>query len=288
MYVRPFDYLRVDSLEAASQALIEQGPGSWVIAGGQSLMPLLNVGLAEVDILVDISRVRGYADVTYTNELIEIGALATHRTLEKDAAITTGAPLLAAAIGHIGNVRVRNVGTIGGSVAHNDPAGEVPLVLAVLGATYRLDRGVDTRSVAAAHFTKGSFETVLSRGELVATVSLPPTQLGSGWGFHEFAYRPGDFAVAAAAATARIQDEVVADLHLGVTGLGGGPLRCRSFEEAALGAAPADLAGLEHLISSDFGYVADSVESSAYRSHLATVMAGRAVADAVRRSMAAA
>ncbi len=288
MYVRPFDYLRVDSLEAASVALIEQGPGSWVIAGGQSLMPLLNVGLAEVDVLVDISRVKGYAGVKLANGLIEIGALATHRTVEQDAAVIAGAPLLAAATGHVGNIRARNVGTIGGSVAHNDPAGEVPLVLAVLGATYRLDRGADTRSVAAADFSKGSFETVLSRGELVATVSLPLTQSRSGWGFHEFAYRPGDFAVAAAAAMARIEGDVVTDLRLGVTGLGGGPLRCRSFEEAALGAAPADLSGLEHLISSDFGYVADSVESSAYRSHLATVMAGRAVADAVRRSMAAA
>ncbi len=288
MYVKPFEYLRSSSLEAASSALTDRGPEARVIAGGQSLMPMLNLGLFEVDVLVDIGSVPGLDTVTNGRDSIEIGPLATHRMIELESVVRARVPLLAEAAHHVGNVRVRNVGTLGGSLAHNDPAGELPLVMTVLEAEYRLMEAGSRRSLAVGAFGMGSFETALGDAELIESVSFPIPGPRWGWGFREFSYRPGDFAVAAAAALVRIEEGAVTGIRLGVTGLGGGPIRCRGFEGAARGAPIGDLGDLEPHIPSDFGFVMDGVESSEYRAHVATVMASRAVADAVGRSLEAA
>ena len=284
MYVKPFDYVRAGSLEAASGLISDHGPGARVVAGGQSLMPMLNLGVVEVDVLVDITAVPGLDVVSGRDGRVEVGALSTHRKIELDRQLDATVPLLVEAARHVGNIRVRNVGTLGGSLAHNDPSSELALAMTVLEADYRLAKDGARRSVLATEFGVGSFETVLGDAELIESVTLPVLGPEWGWGFREFSYRPGDFAVAAAAAVVHVAEGVVAGVRLGVTGLGGGPIRCREFEVAAGGAPIGDFAGLESHISGDFGFVMDGVESSEYRAHVATVMASRALSDAVSRS----
>src|SRR5438552_7936550 len=202
MYVKPFGYVAAGTVQEATDALRRYGSGAKVLAGGQSLMPMINVGLVQPEVLVDVSAIRGLGEVRRDNGTLSVGPLVRHRTLEDSQVVRRAHPLLAAAIRHVACPRVRNRGTAGGSIAHNDPTAEVPLVMAVAEAEYEVSNGTASRTVAATDFALTYFTTPLAPDEVLTDIRVPALADGWGWGFHEVSRRAGDFALVAAAAVA--------------------------------------------------------------------------------------
>ena len=199
----PFDYLRPDDEEEALEALAEAGDDARLLAGGQTLMPMLNMRLVEPAVLVDISRLSGRAGIEDDGSHIEVGAAATQTDLEAWPALGWRAPLLAQALPLLGHVQTRSRGTVCGSIAFADPSAELPLCLAVLGGEVVLRSRVGTRTLPAAEFQTGMLSTACREDEMVAAVRFPAAEPGAGYAFTEFARRHGDFAVVAVAAIAR-------------------------------------------------------------------------------------
>ncbi len=284
MYVRPFGYTRPASpLEACEH--LRRDDGAKVLAGGQSLLPLVNLGLSTPSLLVDIQSLGDLHGLHLEGEQLVIGASTTHRMLERDAQVRRVAPLLAASVREVGNLRVRNRGTIGGSVAHADPAAELPMCLIVLEARYLVDNGARVRSVPAADFATGFLTTRLAPDELLTRIEVPAAGPDWGWGFQEVARRAGDFALVAAAAIARCEGTLVADLRIGLAGVAPRPVRCPTLEAAARGRSPEALPELAPLVDPDIAPSDDSFTPAHYRAHLARVLAIRAAQDAARRSL---
>jgi carbon-monoxide dehydrogenase medium subunit len=302
MLVKPFHYLRAQSVEEAV-GLLSENSDAKLLAGGQSLMPLINLGLAQVDAVIDISPIVSLEDVTVESGRrpaggrqaateLQIGALTRHRTLELDQTVRTSQPLLADAVRHVGNPRVRNLGTLGGSLAHNDPAAELPLVMQVLDAECTVSNGRDARIVPADAFFVSHFTTALQGDEMLVSVRVPALPEGWGWGFHEFALRTGDFAIVAAAAVARCspgsdgqKQGVIESVRTGLAGVADRAIRCRAFEAAAKGARLDKLEDVAAAVEDDMNPVDDPMVSAAYKRHLARVLTVRAVQDACRRAM---
>jgi len=284
LYVKPFGYEQASDIGEALELLRDHGPGARILAGGQSLLPMLNLGLYEPEVLIDIGSIPGLSGIEVSVDALAIGAMTRHRSVELDDAVRSSQPLLAEAIRHVGNTRVRNIGTVGGSIVHNDPAAELPLVMLVLNANYELTDGVSLRRVKAQDFGVGSFETSIRESEVLTAVDVPTLAADWSWGFREFSYRPGDFAVAAAAVIARFEGTELAEVVVGITGMGGGPVRCALFEEAAIGRSVGQLVEIERLVTAEVDFVAGGLESSEYRAHLAGVMTTRAIVDAFERS----
>ena len=198
----PFDFVRAETLEEALSALAEAGDEARVIAGGQSLVPMLNMRLARPKVLVDIM---GLADLNHIHETkgrIEIGAGVRQATLGRWPALPEKLPLVAAALPWIGHAQTRSRGTVCGSLAHADPSAELPLSLLVLGGEVRLRSRRKKRTVAARDFLLGMMATAVEPGEMIEAVSLPVHAPGTGVAFKEVARRHGDFAIVACAAVA--------------------------------------------------------------------------------------
>jgi len=198
--------------------------------------------------------------------------------------VAEAVPLLREAVGHVGNPRVRNRGTIGGSIAHNDPTAEIPLVMSVLEADYEASNGNSTRSLRAVDFPVTYYTTALADDEVLTGVRLPAPDDDWGWGFHEVSRRAGDFAVVAAAALARCRDSAVESLRVGLAGVGETVVRCRAFEAAATGLAPGELVGVAEAVDADVSPTGDATIGAAYRARLARILAVRAATDACARS----
>ncbi len=199
----PFDYLRPDDEEEALEALAEAGDDARLLAGGQTLMPMLNMRLVEPAVLIDISRLPGLSGISDDGEVIEVGAAATQAELETWPALAERAPLLAQALPLLGHVQTRSRGTVCGSIAFADPSAELPLCLATLGGDVVLRSRAETRTLPAAEFQTGMLSTACREDEMVAAVRFPAAQPGAGYAFTEFARRHGDFAVVAIAAIAK-------------------------------------------------------------------------------------
>ncbi len=287
VFVRPFRYERVNALAEASEALRSYDGEAKVIAGGQSLLPMMNLGLVELRAVVDISRVQGASDVVAEDGYLRIGALTKHSKIERDELVWRRQPLLSAASRLVGNVRVRARGTLGGSLAHSDPAAELPLAMTVLGAEYEVTEGHSVRVIPASDFHVTYFTTALREDELLSSVRVPTLGPGWGWGFAEVSRRPGDFAVVAAAALARCSDGRIVETRVAIAGVADRPTRLAAVEAAA-DAAP--IGGLEQRVGPIEGFdpVTDTNASSGYRRRVARVVVGRALADACRRSEEAA
>lgn len=198
-----FDYLRVDSSEEAVSALREHGPEARILAGGQSLMAILNMRLATPSLLIDISRCAPLDQVRAGAAGWEVGAAATQARLEWHAGLADQQPLLAEALPHVSHFQIRNRGTVCGSIAHADPSAELPLVLLALGGDVRLRRAGGRRTVAADAFFTGMLMTDRAADEFVESVRFPGREPGTGYAFEEFAVRHGDYAVCAVAVVAR-------------------------------------------------------------------------------------
>lgn len=298
MFTRPFRLERVDRLTEAGELLRHYGDEAKVIAGGQSLMPLINLGLAAPPVVIDISRADRSADgasrkgdgswsrgISYADGYLTIGALVTHAQLAGDRQAAREQPLLPAAAALIGNPRVRNRGTLGGSLAHSDPAAELPLVMVALGAAYELSNGTHTRTVRADEFHLGFLSTSLRADELVISAQVPTLGPGWGWGFREFSRRDGDFALASAVALVRCADGVIIDSRVAVGGVRDRPVR-HADVEAALGGASIESAADLPAALRGISPQSDVLASAAYRAHLATALVRRAISEACERAAA--
>jgi len=281
--VKPFGYERATTVEEAAGLVREHGQGARLLAGGQSLLPMMNLGLYEPEVLIDIGSIPRLSGIEDSGGKLVIGATTRHRYIESDRQVLARQPLLADAIRHVGSSRIRNVGTIGGSVVHNDPAAELPLVMSVLDAGYELTNGESVRTVKAEDFGVGSFTSAIGDDEILTSIHVPFLEPGWSWGFREFAYRDGDFAVAAAAVLARFDGRDLADVRVMITGVGGGPAECHSYEQAAIGRPVEALREIETLVTADVDYVMDGLESGEFRAHIAGVMTSRAIEDAFQR-----
>ena len=209
----PFDYLLAENEEEALEALAEAGDDAELLAGGQTLMPMLNMRLAEPAVLIDISRLPGRAGIDDDGAVIEVGAAATQAELEAWPPLAGRAPLLAQALPLIGHVQTRSRGTVCGSIAYADPAAELPLCLATLGGEVVLRVRAGTRTLPAAEFQTGMLSTACRADEMVAAVRFPAAVPGAGYAFAEFARRHGDFAIVAVAAVAQAEG-----LRIGIGG----------------------------------------------------------------------
>ena len=199
----PFDYLRADDEDEALEALAEAGDDARLLAGGQTLMPMLNMRLVEPAVLIDISRLPGRAGIDDDGSAIEVGAAATQAGLLAWPGLARRAPLLAEALPLLGHVQTRSRGTVCGSIAFADPSAELPLCLATLGGEVVLRSRAGTRTLAAPEFQTGMLSTACREDEMVAAVRFPAAEPGAGHAFAEFARRHGDFAIVAVAAIAR-------------------------------------------------------------------------------------
>jgi CO/xanthine dehydrogenase FAD-binding subunit len=286
VFVKPFRYERASTVAEACEALRTAEGSVKVIAGGQSLLPMMNLGVLDLDAVVDVGHVPGAGDFTATDDgYLTIGALARHADLERSDLIRSRQPMLAEAARWIGSSRIRARGTLGGSIAHSDPAAELPLAMTVLGAEYEVSDGVSTRVVKATEFHVSYFTTMLAEDELLTSIRVPVLGPGWGWGFVEVARRLGDFGLVSAAALARVADGRVIEARVGLAGVADRPQRLGAIEIAVEGAAADEIdarvgpiEGLEP--------TSDTNASADHRRHLARVLAVRALGDAVRRGSA--
>lgn len=272
----PFDYLRAASLDEAVAALAAN-TGAKVIAGGQSLVPMLNFRLVDAPLFVDISGIDGLSGISETEDGgIRIGALTRHFDLETSAVIRDRYPVLHEAMKHVAHLAIRNRGTIGGSLSHADPAAELPAMAVLLDAEIVAKGPGGERRIMARDFFEAPLTTKLASDEIVTAVELPSLPAGTGWGFEELAQRRGDFVVAGVAA-------LVADgnARIAVFGAHDTPLRATKAEQAfgsdGIDAAVAAL-GAEIDPSDDLHGSAD------YRRHLAGVLCKRALQSAMNRA----
>jgi carbon-monoxide dehydrogenase medium subunit len=284
-----FDYVRPATISAAVAALAAHRGSAKVIAGGQSLVPMLNFRLLAPGLLVDIN---GIAELDYIRADgaggLRIGALTRHHALMTAPMVRDRFPLLAEAMRHVAHLAIRNRGTIGGSLCHADPAAELPMMALLLDATLALTGPSGVRRVAAADFFKGALTTALAEDELLTEILLPPLPPRTGWGFHEFSRRSGDFALAAAAATLTVSDRRAAHVRLAVTGVGATSRRIAAAE-AALHGRPVDAKSIADAVAAVRAVIhpMDDLHGSAdYRRHLAGGLVARAVEDAWRRGRA--
>jgi carbon-monoxide dehydrogenase medium subunit len=275
----PFEYHRPASLAETFDLLDRYGDDGRILAGGQSLVPALNLRLATPRAVIDINRIPDLDAIRVTGEGLVIGALVRQEALERSPLVREHAPLIAAAVPHVGHSAIRARGTIGGSLALADPAAELPACAVALGATIRAGRRGGSRDIAADDFFRGIYTTALAPGEIVTEILLPRPAAGWRWGFEELARRHGDFALAGLAAGVRLASGTVDQLRLVFFGVGPRPVRARRAE-AALAGRPADaatLAAAGRALEGDLDPPGDVHGSPALRRHLARVLLSRVV-----------
>ncbi len=286
MYPAPFAYHAPRSVDQAL-ALLQRLPEAKILAGGQSLIPLMNLGLARPPALVDVNGLPGLDAVTAEDGHLRLGALVRHHVLETSPVIQQYCPLLAEAAALIGNVRVRHRGTLGGSLAHADPAAELPLVATALGATLEVRRADGVREVAADSFFRGYLVTALEPGELVTGVRVPAFGRGTGYGLAELVRRAGDFAIVAACAVLEIEGTGrCRRVSLALGGIGPQPLRARRVEARLTNDVLTDrrIAEAADAVPDEVSPDSDIHASAAYRRAMARVMAYRALVTAWTRA----
>jgi CO/xanthine dehydrogenase FAD-binding subunit len=281
-----FDYILADSVDMAVASLAKAGGDAKIIAGGQSLVPMLNFRLLRPSVLVDINRISGLAFVKEDEKAIMIGALARHYQLETSPVIAKYFSVLSHAMTHVAHLAIRTRGTIGGSLSHADPAAELPMMALLLDAEIRITSVKGRRTLAARDFFLDALTVDLAGSEIVTEVVLPKLPPHTGWGFEEVARRSGDFALAAVAATLTVSDGVVSQARIAMTGIG--PVAKRAGEvEALLAGRRLESGIIEKAIDAVRASVnpeTDLHASSDYRRHLVGVLAGRSLAAAWRRA----
>jgi carbon-monoxide dehydrogenase medium subunit len=276
-----FDYVRPSTVDEAIAALASAGEDGKVLAGGQSLLPVLRMRLADPSVLVDVSRLDSLRGVRDDGDAIVIGAMTTHADVLADPLVAVHAPLLAQAAATVGDRQVRHLGTLGGSLSHADPAGDLPTIALTLDAVLTVQGPSGERTVAARDFFVDYLTTALSADELLTSVRIPKLD---GWTTHyeKFNRVAQAWAIVGVAAAVRRSNGSIAEARVGLTNMGTTPLRASAVEQALAGSdasADAVRAAAEHAAEgthapSDLSGAAD------YREHLATVLTRRAVATA--------
>ena len=281
----PFTYHAPEALEEALSLLAALGPDAAVLAGGQSLLPLLTMRLATPAHVIDIGGIQPLDEVTVTPTAVRIGALASQARVEHDAAVQNGLPLLPQVLRSVGHPAIRSRGTVVGSLVHADPAAELPALLVLLGGWVEVVSAAGRRTIAAADFFAGPFQPGLGAGELVLAATFPPPPARTGTAFVEVARRHGDFPLCAVAASVAVgPDGDVVSARTAYAGVGTAP-QLIDVGEAVVGSDPASLDGgaAGGLVRDRIDAVADIHASADYRRHLASVLAARAVGVAASR-----
>jgi len=280
----PFTYHRPDTLDQALALLAEHGDEAKVLAGGQSLLPVMALRLGRPEHVVDINRIAGLDTISASGDGVSIGALVRHATAERSTELATSAPLVHAAMPYIGHRAIRSQGTVCGSIAHADPAAEMPAVCLATGATMVAVSATGQREIAAADFGQGYLTTALRADEILSEVRFPvwsPSMSGS---VVEVARRHGDYALVGLACMIDAPGGTISDAALSFFGVGNTPVRVAAAEQALVGKSVGDadaFAAAAELVTANIEPSADVHATSNYRKHLAGVLTQKGLAEAV-------
>jgi len=283
MIAQPFDYSAPKTLEEALGLLAS---GAKPLAGGMSLIPAMKLRLAVPEHLVDLGRVKELNYIRESGGTLSIGATSTHYDVESSALVRGKCPLLAETASHIGDVQVRNMGTIGGSTAHADPAADYPAALQSLEAKLVLKNAKSERTVPIDEFLVDTFTTSLEPDEVIREVIVPVDAEGTGTAYRKVAQKASGFAIVGIAVRIRKAGDKISMARIGVTGLSNCAFRATHAEKALEGrrGAPAEIEAAAHLVAQGVEANSDIHASAEYRRHLAIVHAGRAIAVALART----
>jgi CO/xanthine dehydrogenase FAD-binding subunit len=278
----PFELLRPERLTDVLD-LLSTHDDAKLIAGGQSLMPLMNLRMAAPAVLIDLNRVEGLAGITLEGAMLRIGAMTRQKNLFGHPLIESHAPLIAAAMPHVGHVQTRNRGMVGGSLSHADPAAELPLVMTTLRATFVIQSARGMREIAAGTFFVDALTTAIEPDEVLTEVKIPVAPGGTRVAFREYARRHGDFAIAAAAVQVSNADGAVA-LRAGLGGVAPTPLACDELSAALSGGDGVTKGRLSEFVEAEIARLdpqTDLQASGDYRRTLARL----ALTDCLREVM---
>jgi CO/xanthine dehydrogenase FAD-binding subunit len=286
----PFDYVVPATLEEAVGYLSDEDIESHVLAGGQSLVPAMNMRMARPELLVDLAKLNELDFIREDNGSLVVGAMTTKRSMEFSPIVASSQPLVHAATLMIAHPQIRNRGTVGGSIAHADPAAEYPAVAMLLDAEIKAQGPGGERTISSSDFFISYFTTDLEEGEILTEVRFPPVTPNTGWSFKEFSRRHGDFALAGVGVTLNLdasghcENTRVVAFALGAT-----PIRARALEEAINGETPSEtlFAAASKTIAEDLEDPTSDIHASVeYRRELASVLGARALGEAVERTRA--
>ena len=284
MKASAFDYARATSVGDALRLLVAHGPAAKVLAGGQSLMPAMNLRLVSPDIVVDIGGLSELKGIAVRGSMLHIGALTRHADVLQSPEIAAHAPLLTEAVAHVAHPAIRNRGTIGGSLAHADPAAELPACMLALDAVIVARGSRGERRIVAADFFTGIFETALASDELLVAIEVPISRRNSAHFFHEFARRHGDYAIAGLAVQAVIEGGRFADLRLAHFALGDKPALANAGGKLVnVTVTPTLVQEASEALAEELDPHEDQQASRAMRRHLAKVLLTRAIAALLER-----
>ena len=287
MYAPDFAYYRAGSVAEAGQ-LLQQHPGAKLLAGGHSLIPLLKLRLAAPAALIDIGRLDELKGISVADGRVRIGALTTHAELAASLELAERCPALAEAAGLIGDPAVRNRGTIGGNVAHADPASDLPTVLRALDATIAVTEAGGERGIRAADFFEGMMETALGDHDIVTAIEVPVAPAGQGQAYVKFSHPASRYAVVGVAASVTVSGGSVSGAAVALGGLVPVATRAASVEQALAGQAPSAeaIAAAAAAVAADLGddLIGDIYASAEYRRAMAPVCVKRALTAAIERA----
>ncbi|HLO03225.1 MAG TPA: xanthine dehydrogenase family protein subunit M [Symbiobacteriaceae bacterium] len=281
-----FAYHDPTTIEEVLDLLHLHGDEAKLLAGGQSLIPVLNMRLTSPKVLIDLGRIPMLAFIREEAGFLALGAMTRHALVERSALVAQRQPLLAEAIRQVGHPQIRNRGTIGGSLAHADPAAELPAVLLALGGSVVVQGRGAQREIAAADLFQGLFTTAIGPTELLTEVRVPVLPERTGWAFVELARRHGDFALAGVACTLTLApDGQIAGCQLALTGVGAGPVQGSAAASSLVGKMPSatSFAEAAALVQAAVEPESDIHATAAYRRHLAGLLTERALAQALAR-----
>jgi CO/xanthine dehydrogenase FAD-binding subunit len=281
-----FDYVAPTSLEAAVAALAAANGDGKVLAGGQSLMPLLNFRMTRPAIIIDLMRIPGMSFIELRGDRVAIGAMTRHADLEFSELVAAKLPVMAAAMRHVAHLAIRNKGTIGGSLSHADPAAELPMLAVFYGATIKVQGPEGRRDIPAEDFFVAALTNCLDAEEIVFEIEFPVLTSHAGWAFEEVARRFGDFALACIAVSFELRDRQITDARVAVMGVADTPRRLRDAEAALQGlqGGPEAAAGFAEVVRSCVTPESDSHVSAEYRKSLIGALAEKAFVTAWTRA----
>lgn len=277
MKAPPFKYERMATLDHLLSALAEHGDAASILAGGQSLVPLMNLRMAQPEILLDINRLHELSGIRADGDVLEIGTLTRHVEILDSAEVARHAPLIAAAMPHIAHDAIRNRGTFGGSISLADPAAELPACCVALDAAMVLGSKRGKRTVEAADYFLGAYETARADDEVLVAIRIPSIRQDVRPFFSELSRRRGDYALAGLAAQAEISDGRPAKVRLVYFGIGDRPIRAAETERALDENAGENMAAVERALDSDIDPISDPATSADARRQFARVLLRRAI-----------
>jgi len=284
MKASAFSYARATSVVNALELLVAHGDSAKLMSGGQSLMPAMNLRLISPEMIVDIGELAELRGIAVGGDILSIGALTRHVDLQRSPEIATHAPLLTEAIAHVAHPAIRNRGTIGGSLAHADPASELPACMVALNATIIVRGPKGERRIAAGDFFRGIYQTALSPQELLVAVEVPVARKNSTHFFSEFARRHGDYAIAGLAAQATVQGDVFNGLDMAFFAVGDRPVLAKAVNRLiSVPVTPALLSEASAALAAELDPQQDQQASASMRRHLAKVLMVRCVSALLGR-----